>query len=125
MYQHPGVGQRIRCFLHFKLRAADFHSRALSLVKNLSRLIDAGYQLIDLPAHLAGCNEALVSTCVTGDADRLLTRADHFIARLGDKVITVTLDTFAKLLLVKRCFVRTGLKQLSLPSMTLSANIRH
>lgn len=124
MYQHSGVGQRIRCFLHFELGSADFHSGAFSPGQNLGRFVDASYQFVYPCAHGAGRDEALVSGRVTSDADRLLARADHFIARLGDEVVAVALNTFSELTLVKRRFVRTGLKQFSLSPMTRPADVR-
>ena len=124
MYQHSRVGQGIGRFLHIKLGPAYFHSGALGSIKNLGRFVDAGYQLIDPPAHQAGRDEALVPGRMASDADRLFAGADHFIPGLGDEMIAVALDALAELTLVKGGFVRTYLEQFSLSPMARSADVR-
>ena len=61
---------------------------------------------------------------MAGDADGLLARADHFVAGLSDEMITVALNAFTELTLIKRRFVRTDLEQLSLARMARPADIR-
>src|SRR5438046_8429156 len=124
MDQHSRVGQSIRGFFHLKLGPADFLSSPLSLVQNVRRFRDARQQFIYPRAHRAGRDEPLVAGRMTSDADRLLARANHFIARLVDGVIAVTLDAFAELPLVKRSFVRAGLKEFSLSPMARPADVR-
>jgi len=62
---------------------------------------------------------------VTVDAERACACAEHLIARLGDRMITVAGYAFAKPFLIKSSFVGAGLEQFSLTPMTLAADIRH
>src|SRR2546423_12968253 len=60
---------------------------------------------------------------MTVDAERSLLCANHLIVWFEDRVVAVTGDALAQLSLIEGSLVRTRLKQLSLPRVTLPAHV--
>src|SRR5256714_5536309 len=114
MDQDASVGQRVCSSFQLNLGLADFHAFAFSKIQNHSRLVDARDQVIDPRTHHASRGKSFVAIRMAVDAERALLRADHRVAWFRNRVIAVTGDALAKLLVVESLLVRTGLKQLSL-----------
>src|ERR1043165_7280644 len=106
MNQDARVRQSISRALQIELGLAHFHALAFGLIENRGRFVDARNQIIDAGAHHPGRHETFVTVRMTIDAQRALLRADHRIARLENRVIAVTRNALAKLLVIESFFVR-------------------
>src|SRR3954471_21219762 len=123
MNEHPRVRERISRAFQFKLGLADFHALAFGLSQNAGRLVDAGDQFVDARAHHAGRREALITVGVTIDAERALLCSNQRIIGFENRVIAVTGDALAQLLVIEGCLVRARLKKFSLARVTLAADV--
>src|ERR1043165_8112003 len=123
MNQHPRVRECVGGSLQFELGLAHFHSLAFSEIENGSRFVDARYQLVDTRAHRARSREAFVARGVAVDTQGALLRSNHLVARFCNRVVAMTSDAFAKLLLIESLFVRAGLEQFGLTRVALATNV--
>src|SRR2546421_12886691 len=110
MDQDASVGQRVCRSFQLDLGLAYFHTLAFSKIQDRSRLVDARDQVIDPRPHDARRGKSFVAIRVTVDAERALLCPDHRVAGFRNRVIAVTGDAFAELLVVESFLVRTGLE---------------